>query len=200
MANYEDLKIMLKDNDPTAKTSVPDKCSRVYFNITCNRPVCRNNNGTWSKMCQQHKDVYNGYSARRYAKKRQQKTSELFVEVGDIEDGEIDESKLEVGFGVCTDCEGPTPRLKHGSGYRKQCVDCQVATGEIFAAIKEYKKKRRVVETFEDRSVRPKLEQERIQLRNRLAEIELELQLEEQAAQDAAEEYEIAKSKLLSIV
>lgn len=179
----------VKDNDPMAKTSVPFKCNQMYFNTACNEPVCRNNDGTWSKLCQKHKDAHARRNARCYERKKVRGSSSETDD--DIEDGEV---------GICKECEGPVPRLKNGKGWRQKCNDCTDAATAIYAMIANYKKKRRMVETIEERSVRPKLMEERALLQNRMVEIEVELQVEDENERQAMEEFEIAKSNLLSIL
>lgn len=54
-------------NDPRAATSVPDRCTKINVNRSwrCKEAVCRNLNGTWSALCQKHKDHVNDYTRRQ---------------------------------------------------------------------------------------------------------------------------------------
>lgn len=152
------------DNSSTAATSAPNRCNYNKNNSSrCKQAVTRNLDGTWSKMCQQHKDYYNKWNTTARASKKPKAARKIITCDSSSEDADDDIKQLQ-DAGICSLCDGPSRPKKNGHGFTKYCDKCTDDTSLIYKSIMSFKRARHAVESMGDPdellAKKQKLEQE----------------------------------------
>ena len=140
-------------NDPTAATSVPNRCEVNKHQSRCKEAVTRNLNGTWATKCEKHKAKANKANETRYKSKA--------VVLCSTDEDAPDANNVAP---ICELCDGETRPNKNRGGYTKYCDGCREEASEMYKAIIQMKRARRAMENIENsenlRAKKQKLEED----------------------------------------